>query len=193
MWKLKREQQKQKQRLEWSKLVFRNLREKKKKKYHEGAKNASVFGMKAKLCLYVVEQPLNNYVNVATMCTASQAGLPNRFGWFFFFVHTALHDRRMFSARSTHVRVWLWVSNVVTKPAHCGLRVEKKNKKKICTPSASPYIHRVLLNAIMQSAFWCKKPNTTCTPPTACQISHATPAPYSPHHTGPSLGLTRLN
>lgn len=36
-----------------------------------------LFSMKAKLCLHVVKQALNNYVNVAVMQTAVQIGLPD--------------------------------------------------------------------------------------------------------------------
>ena len=45
--------------------------------------NVLVFRIKAELCLHVVKQAVNNYVNVAMTWAAIQVGLPNWFSLFF--------------------------------------------------------------------------------------------------------------
>lgn len=124
--------------------------------------------MKAKPCLHVVKQAPNNYVNLAMMRTAIQVGLQYTDSVYFLYLQSCVWEDEVKKSvfvpvAVLHVRacdsacVCLWVSNVVTKPAHCGLM----GGERICTPSASPYFYRhsvlrALFCSNMQSGFYAK-------------------------------------
>ncbi len=116
----------------------------------------------AKPCLHVVKQALKNYVNVAMMWTAIQVGYTDSV----YFVDT----ERCVGGWSQNVSLclcWkctcLWVSNVATKPAHCGLRGKKVSALHQHRPTFTDADCWQHCSGICNFFFCMQNTNTTCT------------------------------